>query len=117
MSLDVAMWASSLHLSGGRLPKSMNTNELIQLKQSPDFTRLPHTPLHLQLVKELLAAPTTLEVLASRHKTKPSVVIDFFNACRSLDLVMIGAGAIVAEEDHDKPEVGGMLKRLFGRRD
>lgn len=113
--LDVAVWASTLHLSQGRLPKGLSDGELFQLAQEPDFSRLPHTPQHIQLAADMLKAPTTLNVLATQRKLSPAVVIDFFNACRSLDLVRVGAGAIVAEEDHDQPEMGGVLKRLFKR--
>jgi len=115
--LDIALWASALHLSNGVLPKGISAKETVQLKTAPDFSRLPHQPHHLTLAAYQTAGPASLERTARKMNLSLDVVIDFFNACRSQELVSIGTREVIAQRHAETPAMtGGFLHKLFGTR-
>jgi len=114
VDLDLALWCSALHLSQGRLPRGMSEKELARLKHPPDFHRFPCPPEAREIAELLHAQPISLEGVARKLNLPLPTVVDMFNACRSVDLAKIGIADIISVEERDRPELGGLLKRLFG---
>jgi len=84
------LWYASLCVSNGRLLQGNRADELVRLKQTPDFTWLHHQESHLKLAQFMLESSADLRTVARQTGVPLAQVFDFFNACAMLGLVERG---------------------------
>ena len=92
------LWYASLSVSNGRLLQGCRGDELVRLKQAPDFTWLPHPENHLKLARFMQESSADLLTVAKRTGIPLAQVYDFHNACAALGL--IERGNILEPEEH-----------------
>jgi len=88
--LSSLLWYASLSVSNGRLLQGCRADELVRLKQSPDFTWLPHRESQLKLTHFMLESSADLLTVAKRTGVPLAQVFDFHNACVVLGLIERG---------------------------
>ncbi len=90
-TLDTILWLTALHASHGRLIDNQSKQALVRLKQWPNFAILPHQPAQMNLAAFMLKKTADLSEVAEKTQLPPATVIDFFNACKVLGLVIVEA--------------------------
>jgi hypothetical protein len=61
----------------------------LRLEQWPNFTQLPHSPMHQRFAARLVSFPATARQIAESTQKPVIEVIRFLNACAVLDLVKV----------------------------
>ncbi len=92
--LETILWLTTLYASHGRLINEPAKDSFIQLKQWPNFIILPHRPMHINLAAFMLRHAADLTTIAAKTRILLPHVIDFFNACQVIGLIV--------EEKHPK---------------
>ncbi len=115
--LESFLWYCALWSSQGRLMVGYSPSTPVKLKQFPNFTILPHEPLHMKLAAFMLKNTATLHTVAQETHIAIEKVTDFFNAC-----VMIGviqAEPMGAQENtkirKTQPERQNLFKSILTR--
>ena len=87
-AVDTILWLVTLCASQGRLMVGSDKNSYVRLKQWPNFALLPCQPVHLRIAAFMLKNATTLETIAAKTNVDFSTLVDFFNACKVVNLVI-----------------------------
>lgn len=87
-TIDTILWLTALHASQGRLIDNQSKQALVRLKQWPNFAILPHQPAQMNLAAFMLKKTADLSEVAEKTQLPLATVIDFFNACKVLGLVI-----------------------------
>jgi hypothetical protein len=95
--IETLLWLTTLYSSHGRLIRGYTKQPFVRLKQWPNFAILPHHPMHMNLAAFMLKKTADLSTVAARTQVPLPTVIDFFNACKII--------ALVIEEDTPEPVV------------
>lgn len=85
--LWVLIYAATLYGSEGRLLQNTDAHVTIRLRETPDFSKIPHTDEHLRIATYLRDYAANLSQIATVTQTSIRTVIDFTNACREINLV------------------------------
>lgn len=112
-------WFLFAFFSQGKLRPELNANTVFQLKNWPNFARLPHTPIHVMLCATLMKSPQSVNNLIKNSGGDEAVIVSFINACASQDL-LFNRGEEEVNEVADAvmkkrpPVVNKIIRRLFG---
>ena len=82
--LDVPLWAAVLTISNGRLFNGLSFTEFYRLNRWPDLKKLGQNSFHLKLAT-LLRRGGTVDYFADFLKAPVGDVIDYINACHTLN--------------------------------
>jgi len=82
--LDRPLWTTALAISNGQLFDGLSSTEFYRLSRWPDLKKLGQNPLHLKLTA-LLRRGGTIDYFANFLKVPPGDVIEFINACHTLN--------------------------------
>lgn len=82
--LDPPLWVAALAISNGRLFGDLSSTEFYRLNRWPDLKKLGQNSLHLKLTA-LLRRGGTIDYFANFLKVPANDVIDYINACRTLN--------------------------------
>ncbi|MDY6994373.1 MAG: hypothetical protein SVR94_17455, partial [Pseudomonadota bacterium] len=108
---------TTLYASHGRLVSEYTQQSFIRLKQWPNFAILPHHPLHMNLAAFMLNKATDLATVANKTQIPLATVIDFFNACTMIGLIVEESNSqSIADKDIPEPKrhlFKNILKRLL----
>lgn len=115
--IETMLWLTTLYASHGRLIATQTHKRFVQLKQWPNFIILPHYPMHINLAAFMLKHAADLKTIAAKTKVLLPTVIDFFNACYVIGLI-IEEENFESREDNRLPDqknklLKGILKRLL----
>lgn len=118
-SLSELDWFLFAFFSQGKLHPELNSKAIYQLKNWPNFARLPHTPMHVMLCAKLIKKPQSLQHLINGTGVKEQVAVSFINACASQNLLLskgvVELSEISSESAQKKPPVvEKIIRRLFG---
>jgi len=86
--LNSLLWVSTLHASQGRLLAGHALQHPVRLRQWPNFAILPYEPVHMQLAAFIMKTPASVARIASNTRIPLSTVVDFYNACAMVDLLI-----------------------------
>ena len=86
--VETILWLATLYASHGRLITESTKRSLVKLKQWPNFIVLPHDPKHIHLAAFMLKHTADLATIATQTRVSPPTVIDFFNACKIIGLII-----------------------------
>lgn len=87
-SIETILWLATLYASHGRLITESAKKSIIKLKQWPNFIILPHDSKHIHLAAFMLKHTTDLATIAAHTRVSLPMVIDFFNACQTIGLII-----------------------------
>lgn len=116
--VETILWKTALVASQGRLIYKHSKETIVKLKQWPNFASLPHLPAHINLAAFMLKKTADLATIAFKTQTPLPVVIDFFNACKVIDLVTeTGGGESPLEKDitESKRDLFRSILRRLGK--
>ncbi len=86
--IDTALWLAALNCSHGRLILEQVPDARVRLKHWPNFVVLPHDTVHVSLAAFMLKNSANLVTIAQKTHTPLENVVDFFNACKVIDLTV-----------------------------
>lgn len=86
--IDTALWLAALNCSHGRLIAGQIPDARIRLKHWPNFIVLPHDTVHVSLAAFMLKNSANLVTVAQKTHVPLENVVDFFNACKAIDLTI-----------------------------
>jgi hypothetical protein len=86
--IETILWLATLYASHGRLITESAKKNMIKLKQWPNFIVLPHDPKHIHLAAFMLKHTADLATIAIQTRVSLPMVIDFFNACQIIGLII-----------------------------
>jgi hypothetical protein len=113
--LETILWLTTLYASHGRLIHEQTQDNFIQLKQWPNFSNLPHHPVHMNLAAFMLRHTTDLKTISAKtHVLLPSV-IDFVNACQIIGLIIEEKHSKRIEEKHLPEQKRQLFKSILKR--
>ena len=98
-SVETLLWNSTLLTSNGKLHHDMKADIHFHLKHWPNFKLLSHNQQHLYLAAFMLKNNRTLNEVMRETRMTMDKVIDFFNACYTIGLVVLDD----ATRQHHKP--------------
>jgi len=81
------LWFLALCASQGRMIQGYPRTAPMRLKQFPNFSLLPHEPIHIKLAAFMLKNTVSLKTVADQTHVPLARVTDFFNACALTNLV------------------------------
>lgn len=83
--LEDLLWNAALNASRGRLLAGKRSGDVVRLKRWPDFSRLSRDRRLLPLAAFMSVNAADLSTVAQRTGTPLPEVVDFHNACATLD--------------------------------
>jgi hypothetical protein len=86
--VETLLWLTTLYSSHGRLIHGYTKQPFVRLKQWPNFAVLPHHPMHMNLAAFMLKKTADLSTIAAKTQVSLPTVIDFFNACKVVALII-----------------------------
>jgi len=115
-TIDTILWLTALHASQGRLIDNQSKQALVRLKQWPNFAILPHQPAQMNLAAFMLKKTADLSEVAEKTQLPLATVIDFFNACKVLGLVIEATQTetIIAKKDLSEQK-RNLLRTILAR--
>jgi len=115
--IETLLWLTTLYASHGRLVSEYTQQSFIRLKQWPNFAILPHHPLHMNLAAFMLKKASDLPTVANKTQIPLATVIDFFNACTMIGLIVEESNSqSIADKNIPEPKrhlFKNILKRLL----
>ena len=113
--IETLLWATTLYASHGRFLKGFNSDSIVKLKRWPNFAVLPHETPHISLAAFMVKHTCDLKTVAAKTLIPLPTIIDFFNACKMIDLVIEEEQAKNVEE-HRLPSSKRLLfKKILSR--
>ncbi len=116
--VETILWKTALVASQGRLIYKHTKETTVKLKQWPNFASLPHLPAHINLAAFMLKKTADLATIAVKTQTPLPVVIDFFNACKVINIVTEtsgGAPPLEKEITETKRDLFRSILRRLGK--
>jgi hypothetical protein len=86
--INSLLWVSTPQTSHGRLLAGRALQHPVRLRQWPNFAILPYEPVHMQLAAFIMKTPASVARIASNTRIPLSTVVDFYNACAMVDLLI-----------------------------
>lgn len=86
--IDTALWLAALNCSHGRLLLGQTPDVNVRLKHWPNFISLPHDTAHVGLAAFMLKNSANLVTIAQKTHATLESVVDFFNACKVINLTI-----------------------------
>ncbi|MCY0966854.1 hypothetical protein OUO13_16880 [Oceanospirillaceae bacterium G-43] len=77
---DEFFWRYAFQLSAGRLLPSCRSNDVVQLRHWPNFTRLPITPNSYRIAALLTARPTSIDTAQRLLQVSHAEINQFYSA-------------------------------------
>lgn len=114
--IETALWLASLYASQGRLMKGYSLDGFFRLKSWPNFIVLPYLSSHVSLAAFMLKHTASLSMIADKTETPLAVVIDFFNACEAIGLILREKNPHVEDKnlpEHKRELFKTILKRIL----
>jgi hypothetical protein len=114
--LKELIWFAALEGSQGRPLPNSGMSRRVRLGRLPDLARLHHSPTHVRIGVMMTHRAATLEEIAQRARAPLADVIDFYNACVSLNLVKAATGSAPARPARQvSAEKLGLFQRILTR--
>ncbi len=82
-NIDELMWQVAFYASGGRLMHGCYRDDVVELEQWPNLSRLPHTPNTMRIAALLARRPTSISLAARLLKIEPAEIYQFYSAART----------------------------------
>lgn len=86
-NIDELMWIVGFHISEGRLMEGCYRDDVVELMQWPNLTRLPATPNAMRLASLLSHHPTSITLAQHFLRIDRSEAYQFYSAARCAGLV------------------------------
>jgi len=117
--IETILWLATLYASHGRLIAESAKKSIFKLKQWPNFIVLPHDPKHIHLAAFMLKHAADLATIAVQTRVSLPIVIDFFNACQMIGLIIEEPIAVPTLKKNQLPAqkrqlFRGILQKLLG---
>jgi len=110
-NIDELMWVVGFHISEGRLMAGCYRDDVVELMQWPNLTRLPATPNAMRLASLLSQHPTSITLAQRFLRIDKSEAYQFYSAARCAGLAR--AVNRVPEEPPLKPHRNQALLSLL----
>jgi len=115
--IESFIWLSTLYSSNGNLLVGHALPTPVRLKEYPNFSILPYEAFQMQLAAFMLKNTASIPRIAANTRQSMPSVINFYNACVALDLVVIEK---MAKETPDAAKTlssdkKNLLKNIFQR--
>ncbi|MCK5902532.1 MAG: hypothetical protein KAG28_05230 [Cocleimonas sp.] len=115
-SLEYFLWTSSLLVSQGRLPATLDINKKTVLKYWPSFARVEAFPYSMRIAALWHYSPDTLVEMANKLEIPQRYVFAFYNGAEALDLVEQNPKKVKQQmKAKPKKKGSGLISRLFKR--
>jgi hypothetical protein len=108
-------WQAAFQSSGGRLLDGCREDDVIQLRQWPNFTRLYTSPNIYRISSLLSARPTTLDVAARLLSVPKEELYQFYSAALYSGYAEVLNRSVVAEIELKPHPYVRIVKMLLGR--
>jgi hypothetical protein len=118
LDYDAFLWKVALYTSQGRLPSGTSLNEVAQLKQWPNLTRLYPIAGSMRIATLLVDQPRPLPMIAKVLKIPPGRVFAFYSAACALGMTGGEMGSFdlarqsMPQRHRDHTLFGRILNRL-----
>ncbi|MEY3221015.1 MAG: hypothetical protein RIT27_2372 [Pseudomonadota bacterium] len=115
--IDTFLWLSTLNSSNGSLLVGHNLPTPVRLKEYPNFSILPYESFQMQLAAFMLKNTASIPRIAANTRQSMPAVINFYNACAMLELVLIEKTAKEIPETTKtlSSDKKNLLKNIFQR--
>jgi hypothetical protein len=114
--LERILWLATLHASRGRLISERARDSHFRLKQWPNFINLPHDPKHVNIAAFMLKHTADLKTVATQTRMLLPTVIDFFNACQVIGLILEEKGIVPpVTEKHLSEQKRQLFKNILNK--
>jgi len=116
--IESFIWMLALWTSAGRLPKGINIDEPIFLRNWPNLTRLIVTPHAMRISALLISQPRTLFNTASALQIELKYVLAFYSAAHAIGIagqVKGRAEAFIAPAPVVRNKSSNLLQRLLNK--
>ncbi len=113
--LESFIWTSCLLTSRGRVPSSLDCEDLYLLKYWPNYTRIENFPFAMKIAARWQKRPYKVADIAKEMDIPIRYITAFYNGAIGLSLFETDM-SIVQQKSHIKPKKkNGLIARLFGR--
>ncbi|MCK5917109.1 MAG: hypothetical protein KAG34_01695 [Cocleimonas sp.] len=115
-SLESYLWTSSLLVSKGRIPATMDIDKKTALRYWPSFARIEAFPYSMRIAALWHHSPDTLIEMATKLAIPQRYVFAFYNGADALGLVEHDPKKVKKQiKASPKKKGGGLISRLFKR--
>ncbi len=108
------LWEAAFHASDGRLMAGCYRDDVVELLQWPNMTRLPVTPNSIRMAALFARQPTSLTIARSLLKVEFSELSRFYSAARAAGFAH-AVNRKTAEPELAPHRSQGLLSALFQR--
>jgi len=113
--LPELLWCAAYHAADGSLMQGCGPHDVIELRQWPNLTRLPHTREMIMLASMLFKRPASLSFAHRVLRIPQSAAFTFYSAAKAAGLIrtVSALSATTSEPPAEDSEPSG--KRLWHR--
>lgn len=112
--LDPPLWVAALAISNGQLFDGLSSVEPYRLNRWPDLKKLGQNPFHLMLTA-LVRRGGTIDYFANFLKVSSGDVIDYINACYTLNYLAPQQKSVLPEKALEQKSSNTSKRSLFSR--
>lgn len=113
-NIDELMWQAAFHASNGRMLEGCYRDDVVELEQWPNLSRLPHTPNSMRIAALLSRHPTSIFFATRLLKVEPAEMYQFYSASRAAGLAR-PINREVEEPSLEPHQNQSLLSSLMGR--